>query len=152
MLITQTDQQKMATSNHHEWYITTSLAFSSLKICKFTFTQRPLPGCADLLLLLDVLIIVKYREFQLLPLSDHPPPEDSKPLEEPLRTHSVFCCPHHLLPSPTCQAWVLLCSCLQKQMLSILLTSSSDAPSSAIALPPSSTMHTVAFTWTVLPA
>ena len=94
------------------------LHFSSLKMGKLTFTERPLPECADLWLLLDVLITVRCTELQSFPLSELLSPEEGKPLGEPLGILGALC-HQHCLPHPmACQA----------QASPIHLTSPSDAP------------------------
>ena len=110
----------MAMSHFHEWYITASFIFSSLKMGTLTFNQRLLPKCADVWLLHDVLITVKCTELWSLPLSELPPPEEGEPLGEPLWILGALCHLCHL-PCPMEH---------QVQTSPVLLTSLSDAPSS----------------------
>ena len=95
----------MATSHHHEQYVTTFLDFSSLKIGKLTFTWGPLPSCTDLLLLLDAPIIVECRKFWLILWSELPSPEEGEPPGKHLGTPGI---PYHFA---VCHLQCTECKC-----------------------------------------
>ena len=107
---------------------------------KLTFTQRSLPTCADLWLLLDALITVKCTDLWSLPLSELPPPDKSEPPGQPLGILGALCDWHHLPHPMTCWAWES----------PVLLTSQLDAPLSRPCIK-TSTLQASAEDWIAFP-
>ena len=138
--MSQPDQQKMATSHCHEQQVTASFVFSSLKLGKLTFTQRPLSTHADLWLLPDAPITSECTELWSLSLSELPYSKEGEPPGQPL---GILCdlCGWHCLPHPTMH-WV--------QESPVVLTSPLDAPSSRPHIQ-SSTFQVKAMDKTALP-
>ena len=84
------DWWKMAMFHHQEWLVTASFIFSSLKMGKLSFTQRPLPKYADPWLLPDVLITAECATLWSFPLSELPHPWRGWASERTSRNHWYY--------------------------------------------------------------